>query len=72
MSNKIKLPNHIDPDKFQALRRMEQDFLLSLVSGKFTKPELMSRFYIESDRTRVRWKARAIDCIIQAKLASSE
>lgn len=72
MESKITIPNHIDPDKFQELRRIEQDFLLALVAGKFTKTQLMKRFYIESERSRVRWKGKATACINYAKLSSND
>lgn len=58
-----KKPEYIDPDKFEALKRVERDFLLALVSGKFTKSQLKRRFYIESERTRVRWRTKVLACI---------
>lgn len=58
-----KKPEYIDPDKFEELKRVERDFLLALVSGKFTKSQLKRRFYIESERTRVRWRTKVLACI---------
>lgn len=58
-----KTPEYIDPDKFEALSRMQRDFLLALISGKFTKSQLKRRFYIESERTRVRWRTKVLACV---------
>lgn len=58
-----KIPTYIDPDRFENLKRMERDFLLALISGKFTKSQLKKRFYIESERTRVRWRTKVLACV---------
>lgn len=65
------IPPYIDPLKFSKLRRKERDFLLALISGKYTKTQLKNKFYIESERTRVRWKAKVTACVGNASLATT-